>query len=67
MHCSSITSPSCTLRTGTGSLASWALDNPDHPDRCEAITTADTHRAEWLRVYRDVFGFVTLVLRPTSD
>ncbi|MER6575005.1 class I SAM-dependent methyltransferase [Nonomuraea sp. NPDC001023] len=51
----------------TGSLASWALDNPDHPDRCEALTTADTHRAEWLRVYRDVFGFVTLVLRPTSD
>ncbi|MEV4396925.1 class I SAM-dependent methyltransferase [Nonomuraea sp. NPDC049607] len=49
----------------TGSLASWALDNPDHPDRCEAITTANTHRAEWLRVYRDVFGFVSLVLRPT--
>ncbi|RSN02099.1 SAM-dependent methyltransferase [Nonomuraea sp. WAC 01424] len=51
----------------TGSLASWALDNPDDPDHCTALTTAHTHRVEWLRVYRDVFGFVTMILRPTSE
>ncbi|KOV60661.1 SAM-dependent methyltransferase [Streptomyces sp. MMG1121] len=51
----------------TGSLASWALDHPDSPDAEEALKTAAVHREEWLRVYRDVFGFACLVLRRTAD
>jgi SAM-dependent methyltransferase len=51
----------------TGSLASWALDHPEHPDRDQALEAAATHRAEWLRVYRDSWGFVGLVLRRTAD
>ncbi|MBT2368944.1 class I SAM-dependent methyltransferase [Streptomyces sp. ISL-10] len=51
----------------TGSLASWALDHPDDPDSPKALAAATTHRDEWLRVYRDAFGFVCLILRPTSD
>ncbi|WP_406504825.1 SAM-dependent methyltransferase [Streptomyces sp. NBC_00212] len=50
----------------TGSLASWALDHPDDPDSPQALAAATTHRDEWLKVYRDVFGFVCLILRPTS-
>ncbi len=50
----------------TGSLAAWALDHPADPGSAEALAVADTHREEWLRVYRDCFGFVCLVLRPTS-
>ncbi|MEZ3181192.1 class I SAM-dependent methyltransferase [Streptomyces pimonensis] len=50
----------------TGSLASWALDHPDDPGSAQALTTASAHRDGWLRVYRDVLGFVCLVLRPTS-
>ncbi|MFH9660948.1 SAM-dependent methyltransferase [Streptomyces sp. NPDC017248] len=50
----------------TGSLASWALDRPAHPDSARALETATVHRTEWLRGYRDVFGFVSLVLRPTE-
>lgn len=49
-----------------GTLGSWALDHPDHPDSAQALETATARRAEWLRVYRDMFGFVSLVLRPTS-
>jgi SAM-dependent methyltransferase len=51
----------------TGSLASWALDHADDPDSAWALATADTHRTEWLRGYREVFGFLCLVLRPTSN
>ena len=51
----------------TGSLASWALDHPDHPDHDQALEAATTHRAEWLQVYRDSWGFVTLILRRTAD
>ena len=51
----------------TGSLASWALDHPDHPDSSQALAAATTHRSQWLRLYRDAFGFVSLILRPTSD
>jgi SAM-dependent methyltransferase len=47
----------------TGSLTEWALDNPGHPDAAEALTLAREHRDQWLRGYRDVLGFVTLVLR----
>ncbi|QKW06681.1 class I SAM-dependent methyltransferase [Streptomyces sp. NA04227] len=50
----------------TGSLASWALDHPDHPDSDQALRTAHAHRTEWLRVYRDCFGFACFVLRPTG-
>ncbi|MCX5144698.1 cyclopropane-fatty-acyl-phospholipid synthase family protein [Streptomyces sp. NBC_00338] len=49
-----------------GSLASWALDNPAHPDSAEVLETAATRRTEWLRGYRETWGFVTLVLRSTS-
>ncbi|MFJ3963315.1 SAM-dependent methyltransferase [Streptomyces sp. NPDC090036] len=49
-----------------GSLASWALDRPADPDSAEALETATARRKEWLHTYRDSFGFVSLVLRPTS-
>lgn len=50
-----------------GSLASWALDHPGDPDSSQALETATTRRSEWLRVYRETWGFVCLVLRRTSD
>ncbi|GAA3489799.1 SAM-dependent methyltransferase [Streptomyces cremeus] len=50
----------------TGSLAEWAVNNPDHPDAAAALESSAVHRTEWLRVYRDSFGFHTLVLRPTK-
>lgn len=50
----------------TGSLASWALDHPDDPGSAQALAAASAHRDGWLRAYRDVFGFVCLVLRPAS-
>jgi hypothetical protein len=49
----------------TGSLTEWALDNPGHPDAAEGLTLAREHRDQWLRGYRNVLGFVTLVLRRT--
>jgi SAM-dependent methyltransferase len=50
-----------------GSLASWALDHPSDPNSSHVLTTAATRRSEWLRVYRDTWGFVCLVLRQTPD
>lgn len=50
-----------------GTLADWALDHPDHPDRPEVLALSATRRTEWLRGYRDTWGFVSLVLRRTSD
>jgi SAM-dependent methyltransferase len=47
----------------TGSLTGWALDNPGHPDAAAALALARDHRERWLRGYRKVLGFVTLVLR----
>ncbi|MGK5531241.1 SAM-dependent methyltransferase [Streptomyces sp. URMC 129] len=47
----------------TGSLTRWALDRPGHPDAPAARETVTAHRAAWLRGYRGVLGFVTLVLR----
>lgn len=41
-----------------GSVTEWALDND-----AEAVAAASRHRDEWLRGYRGVLGFVTLVLR----
>jgi SAM-dependent methyltransferase len=46
-----------------GSLTEWALDNPGHPDAAEALAFARAHRDGWLRGYREVLGFATLVLR----
>ncbi|MGW2297749.1 SAM-dependent methyltransferase [Streptomyces violaceorubidus] len=50
----------------TGALATWALDHPGDPDRAQALATATDHRDGWLRGYRDPFGFLCLVLRPTD-
>ncbi|UED84529.1 SAM-dependent methyltransferase [Streptomyces profundus] len=50
----------------TGSLASWALDHPDHPHAPEAATTAASHRDGWLTAYRSTLGFLTLILRRSS-
>jgi SAM-dependent methyltransferase len=50
-----------------GSLASWALDHPADPDSSQVLETATARRSEWLRAYRDIWGFVSLVLRPASD
>ncbi|MEU1892026.1 SAM-dependent methyltransferase [Streptomyces pristinaespiralis] len=51
----------------TGSLAGWALDHRDDPDGSQALAAATAHRSGWLRVYRDCWGFVSLVLRRTAD
>ncbi|MEV1175260.1 class I SAM-dependent methyltransferase [Nonomuraea sp. NPDC049784] len=48
-----------------GSLAAWALDHPSDPDSAQALAAATTNRSEWLRVYRDIWGFLCLVLRET--
>jgi SAM-dependent methyltransferase len=48
-----------------GSLTEWALDNPGHPDAAGALTLARQHRDQYLRGYRNVLGFATLVLRRT--
>jgi SAM-dependent methyltransferase len=50
-----------------GSLAEWALDHPDAPDGPAVLRTAATRRSEWLRGYRDTFGFLSLVLRRTQQ
>ncbi len=47
----------------TGSLLEWALENPGHPDAPEAARLAQGRRDQWLRGYRGLLGFVTLVLR----
>src|SRR5262249_48120602 len=49
----------------TSDPAEWALDNPGHPDAAEARALAREHREQWLRGYRNVLGFATLVLRRT--
>ena len=46
-----------------GSLTEWAIDNPGHPDAADALALAREHRDQWLRGYRNVLGFATLVLR----
>ncbi|MFI2765478.1 SAM-dependent methyltransferase [Streptomyces echinatus] len=51
----------------TGALASWALDHPHDPHSSQALAAATAHRDEWLRIYRDAFGFLCLVLRRTTD
>lgn len=51
----------------TGTLAQWALDNPEHPDRDLALQMSAAHRASWLGGYRGFLGFVVLLLRRTHD
>lgn len=47
----------------TGSLADWALTEGREPgDRAEALEASRAHRDAWLRGYRGVLGFATLVL-----
>ncbi|MDG4801960.1 class I SAM-dependent methyltransferase [Micromonospora sp. WMMD980] len=46
-----------------GSLTEWALDNPGHPNAAEALAVAREHRDQWLRGYRNLLGFATMVLR----
>ncbi|SEH00008.1 Methyltransferase domain-containing protein [Nonomuraea solani] len=48
----------------TGSLTRWALDHPG-PDGDAALAAAQAHRDLWLKGYRDVLGFVTLLLGLT--
>lgn len=50
-----------------GTLAGWALDHSADPDGPEALALSATRRSEWLRGYRDAWGFVSLVLRRTVD
>ncbi|MFI5803063.1 SAM-dependent methyltransferase [Streptomyces sp. NPDC051561] len=50
----------------TGSLSAWALDHPEDPGSGAALEAATVHRDEWLRGYRDSFGYQTLVLRRTE-
>ncbi|MCX4825765.1 class I SAM-dependent methyltransferase [Streptomyces sp. NBC_01142] len=51
----------------TGTLAAWALGHPEDPDAAQALAAAAAHRSEWLRDYRESWGFVSLVLRRTAD
>jgi SAM-dependent methyltransferase len=48
----------------TGTLANWAVDHPHDPAASQVLEISAHHRDEWLNVYRDSWGFVTLVLRP---
>lgn len=47
----------------TGTLAEWALDHPDHPDREQVLRVSAEHRHGWLHGHRGVLGFVFLLLR----
>lgn len=51
----------------TGSLARWALDNADNPGSEAALEAAGAHRHTWLHGYRGALGFVTLLLRRTTQ
>lgn len=50
-----------------GTLASWALDHPADSDSSQVLDWATARRTEWLRTYRDTWGFATLLLRPTPS
>lgn len=51
----------------TGALTTWVLDHSGHPDAPAVLAAADRHRAEWLRDYRDSFGFVTTPLARAPE
>lgn len=46
-----------------GSLADWALDHPDHPDREQLLRVSAEHRHSYVHGYRGILGFVFLLLR----
>jgi SAM-dependent methyltransferase len=51
----------------TGSLVDWALDEGRSAgEREQALSTARTHRREWIEGYRGALGFVTAVLHDTT-
>ena len=51
----------------TGTLARWALDHPQHPLSSRAAEAARAHQHGWLAGYRGTLGFVTLLLRRTTE
>lgn len=51
----------------TGSLARWALDYPDHPDRLEVMAASAEHRRVWLEGYRGTLGFLTMLLSRSAS
>jgi SAM-dependent methyltransferase len=51
----------------SGSLTEWALDHRGEPDAAEVVEAARCHRDGWLRGYRGVLGFVTLLLRRSGE
>ena len=51
----------------TGSLVDWALrEAPTETQRKEALAAAREHRQQWLGGYRQVLGFVTVVLHDVA-
>ena len=50
----------------SGSVTQWGLDNVGSAGAVEALEAGQRHRGEWLRGYRGVLGFVTLVLRRAA-
>ncbi|WP_405008978.1 SAM-dependent methyltransferase [Kitasatospora sp. NBC_01539] len=50
-----------------GTLAAWGLDRPGTPGAADALARSTARLGEWLHGYRDTWGFVTLVLRRTSE
>ncbi|WP_037605188.1 SAM-dependent methyltransferase [Streptacidiphilus rugosus] len=50
-----------------GSLASWALDHPEDPEAAEVLALSSQRYRDWTRLYRDCWGFVTLILRRTPE
>jgi SAM-dependent methyltransferase len=52
----------------TGSLTAWALhEAPTEDERTGALAIAQEHRAAWLRGWRGVLGFATLVLHDVRE
>ena len=51
----------------TGSLVDWAVhEAPTDAEREEALAAARQHRQQWLGGYRQVLGFVTVVLHDVA-
>ncbi|MEZ0065730.1 SAM-dependent methyltransferase [Streptacidiphilus sp. MAP12-20] len=50
-----------------GNVASWVVDHPEDPDAAELLAFSSERFREWTRLYRDCWGFVTLILRRTPE